>query len=122
MGDMTIPKSTEALLVSYNIRPVRIAFLMGQPEHEVLQEIINVNSLLWGGILNPIVVLNGSTWPTEQFPSYTYDEGIVRLLKEFDPDVLMNFSGGEVPPLLNLFKHRTFDGSSLRWNPWGKRR
>lgn len=117
---MTISKSTQALLVNYNVRPVRIAFLMVKPEHDVLQEIINVNSLLWGGVLNPIVVLDGSTCPTEQFPSYSYDEGIVRLLREFDPDVLINFSGAEVPPLLNLFKLRTFDRSGLRWDPWGK--
>jgi hypothetical protein len=117
---MTIPKSTQTLLVQYNVRPVRIAFLMGEPQHEVLQEIISVNTLLWGGVLNPIVVLSGSSCPIDQFPSYTYDEGIVRLLKEFDPDLLMNFSGAELPPLLNLFKHRTFDRSSLRWNPWGK--
>lgn len=107
--------------MNYNIRPARVAFLMGKPEHDVLQEIINVNTLLWGGILNPIVVLDGSTCPTEQFPSYTYDEGIVRLLREFDPDVLINFSSAEgVPPFLNAFKHRMFDRSSLRWNPWGK--
>jgi hypothetical protein len=117
---MTIPKSTQALLVNYNVRPVRIAFLMGKPEQNVLQEIMSVNTLLWGGVLNPIVVLDGSTCPTERFPSYTYDEGTVRLLKEFDPDVLFNFSSGEVPPHLNLFKHRTFDRSSLQWNPWGK--
>lgn len=117
---MKTHKSTQALLVNYNVRPVRIAFLMEKPEHDVLQEIINVNTLLWGGVLNPIVVLDGSICPTEHFPSYTYDEGILRLLKEFDPDVLINFSGAEVPPHLNLFRHRTFGRSSLRWNPWGK--
>ncbi len=37
---MTTPKSTQALLVNYNVRPVRIAFLMGKPEQNVLQEII----------------------------------------------------------------------------------
>src|ERR1700682_4632279 len=100
---MTAHKSTQALLVNYNVRPVRIAFLMGKPEHDLLQEIINVNTLLWGGVLNPIVVLDGSTCPTEQFPSYSYDEGVVRLLKEFDPDFLINLSGAEVPPHLNLF-------------------
>jgi hypothetical protein len=120
MGNMTIPKSPQALLVNYNVRPVRVAFLMGKPEHGVLQEIINVNTLLWGGILNPILVLDGSSCPTEQFPAYSYDEGILRLLKEFDPDVLIDFSGTEMPSLLNPFKHRTFDRSGLRWDPWGR--
>jgi hypothetical protein len=117
---MTTSKTAQALLVNYNVRPVRVAFLMAKPEHEVLQEIINVNTLLWGGMLNPIVVLDGSTRPAEAYASYTYDEGVVRLLKEFDPDVLINFSAAEVPPYLDLFKHRIFDRSSLRWDPWGR--
>jgi hypothetical protein len=92
---------------------------MEKPEHSVLQEILNINTLLWGGILNPIVVLDGSTCPTEEYPSHTYEEGVVRLLREFDPDVLINFSGVELPEVFAPFQRRTFDRSFLQWNPWG---
>ena len=117
---MTTPKLTQALYVSYNIHPTRIAFLMGKPDHSVLEEIIAVNTLLWGGILNPIVVLDSSTCVTEQFPPYSYEEGILRLLKEFDPDILINYSDLGIPSFLAVFADRTFDRTFLRWNPWGK--
>jgi hypothetical protein len=117
---MPTSQTAQALLVNYNVRPARIAFLMGKPDHEVLQEIISVNSLLWGGLLNPIVILDGSGCPAEQFPAYGYDEGILRLLREFDPDLLIDFSGAEMPSLLKPFEHRTFHKSSLRWDPWGR--
>src|SRR5437667_9373505 len=41
---------------------------MGKPQHDVLQEIIK--QTVCYGVGNPIVVLDGSTCPTEQFPSY----------------------------------------------------
>lgn len=71
-------------------------------------------------MLNPIVVLDGSTCPKEEFPFCSYDGEIVRLLSEFDPDVLFNFTGEDLPKFLEAFSHRTYDNSGLRWNPWGK--
>ncbi len=117
--DVPYTQSTIALHLRCKTRPVRIAFLMEKPEHTVLQEILNINTLLWGGILNPIVVLDGRSCPAEEYPSYTYEEGILRLLREFDPDVLINYSGSDLPDSLAAFKRRTFDRTFLRWNPWG---
>src|SRR5579864_7392613 len=117
---MTNVDTTLARHVTCKVRPARLAFLMEKPDHAVLQEILKINTLLWGGALNPIVILDGSACPSEQFPSTSYEEGIVQLLREFDPDVLINYSDTNLPTALSMFRLRTFPRSSLHWNPWGK--
>jgi len=117
---MADTQSTQVLHLNAKVRPVRIAFLLAKPEHSILQEIVQINTTLWGGILNPIVVLDGSTCPSEMHPSRTYEEGLVGLLREFDPDIVINYSDVSLPEALQPFRTRIFDRSFLRWNPWGR--
>lgn len=53
--------STRTLQIDCNTRPVRIAFLVDKPDPTTLEKIFELNTLLWGGCFNPVVVLDGST-------------------------------------------------------------
>lgn len=114
---------TQTLHMICNARPVRLAFLVDKPEPATLEEVFRLNTLLWGGSLNPVVVLDGSTrkqvgrhYDYERLP---YDQELLSLLKEFDPDVLINYSNAAMPPSLAPFKQRIFPADVTRWNPWG---
>ena len=112
------------LHVSCNIRPARIAFVIRKPELPLLEEIFRVNTVLWGGVLNPVVVLDDSTRKRVgrhyEYSDTPYDEEIRLLLREFDPDLLINFDGSALPASFDVFKERTFGKEALSWNPWGK--
>lgn len=114
----------ELLYVSFNTRPIRLAFLVEQPDPSVLQEVFQLNTLLWGGLLNPVLVLDGSSRQQigshYQFIKTTYEEEILGTLKEFDPDILINFSDVTLPAYLHPFSGRIYKRDALRWNPWGQ--
>lgn len=116
--------SLRVLHVSCNIRPARIAFVIRKPEPAILEEVFRVNTVLWGGVLNPVVVLDDSTRKKVgrhyEYGDTPYDEEIRLLLREFDPDLLINFDGSALPASFDVFKERTFTKDALRWNPWGK--
>jgi hypothetical protein len=116
--------SLRVLHVSCNIRPARIAFVISRPEPAILEEIFRVNTVLWGGLLNPVLVLDDSTrrkvGRQYGYSDRTYAEEMRLLLREFDPDLLINFDGSNLPAYLDVFKERTFTKDALRWNPWGK--
>jgi hypothetical protein len=116
--------SLRVLHVSCNIRPVRIAFVVSKPEPAILEEVFRVNTVLWGGLLNPVVVLDGGARKKVgrhyEYGDTPYDEEIRLLLREFDPDLLINFDGSALPASFDIFKERTFTKDALRWNPWNR--
>jgi hypothetical protein len=116
--------SLRVLHVSCNIRPARIAFVISKPEPAILTDIFRLNTALWGGVLNPVVVLDDSTRKKVgrhyQYEDRAYAEEVSLLLREFDPDLLINFDGSALPTSFNVFKERTFTKDALRWNPWGR--
>ena len=78
---------------------------------------------LWGGIFNPIVILDGLAREVrgrqEEITSRRqYLEGQSDKLKAFDPDFLANFSADPLPQELKEFQHRTFAAERLDWKPW----
>jgi hypothetical protein len=116
--------STRTLYVTCNARPVRLALLVDNPDPATLEHVFRINTLLWGGRLNPIVVLDGTTrkqvgvhYAYETLP---YEQEVLLLLKEFDPDILINYSNSSLPLSLAPFKERIFPPERLRWNPWGQ--
>jgi hypothetical protein len=115
--------STQALQINCNTRPVRLAFLVDKPDPSTLEKVFELNTLLWGGILNPVVVLDGST--RKQVGRHyilrdsTYEQEQLWLLQSFDPDILINYSNTLLPDYLAQFKGRTFSLEAMRWNPWG---
>jgi hypothetical protein len=116
--------SLRVLHVSCNVRPVRIAFVISKPEPAILEEVFRVNTVLWGGLLNPVVVLDGGARKKVgrhyEYGDTPYDEEIRLLLREFDPDLLINFDGSTLPASFDIFKERTFTKDALRWNPWNR--
>lgn len=117
--------SLRVLHVSCNIRPARIAFVISKPEPAILEEVFRVSTVLWGGVLNPVVVLDDSTRKKVGRHYQYYDDGpyaeeVRLLLREFDPDLLINFDGSTLPASFDVFKHRTFNKDALRWNPWAR--
>jgi hypothetical protein len=115
--------SLRVLHVSCNVRPARIAFVIRKPEPAILEEVFRVNTVLWGGLLNPVVVLDDSTRKKVgrhyQYDDTAYAQEVRLLLREFDPDLLINFDGSLLPASFDVFKERTFTKDALRWNPWG---
>jgi hypothetical protein len=116
--------SLRVLHVSCNVRPARIAFVVRNPEPAILEEVFRVNTVLWGGLLNPVVVLDDSTRKQVgvhyQYGGMTYGEEIRLLLREFDPDLLINFDRSTLPASFDVFKGRTFTKDVLRWDPWNR--
>lgn len=116
--------SLRVLHVSCNVRPARIAFVISKPEPAILEEVFRVNTVLWGGLLNPVVVLDDSTRKKVgrhyQYDDTPYAEEVRLLLREFDPDLLINFDASVLPASFDVFKERTFAKDALRWNPWGR--
>jgi hypothetical protein len=109
--------------INCNTRPVRLAFLIDTPDPLTLEKVFKVNTLLWGGFLNPVVVLDGSTRKQlgahYAYEDSTYEQEQLMLLRAFDPDLLINYSNVELPPFLAPFRDRTFTQDVMRWNPWG---
>ena len=101
--------SIRTLHFSCNVRPVRLAFLVDKPDPTILEEVFRQNTLLWGGCLNPVVILNGSTRKVVgrhyQFHDTPYEEEAFLTLKEFDPDVLINFNNATLPAFLLSLIH-----------------
>jgi len=115
--------NTRTLHVDCNTRPVRLAFLVDKPEPKTLDEVFRLNTLLWGGMFNPVVVLDGAHRKTVgrhyAYDNEPYENEVVQLLREFDPDFLINYSGVAPPPSLTPFGDRILPREGLRWNPWG---
>jgi hypothetical protein len=115
--------STRTIQINCNTRPARLAFLVDKPDPATLEKVFELNTLLWGGSLNPIVVLDGSARKQlgahYAYEDLTYDQEQLWLLKAFDPDMLISCSNAQVPTYLEPFKARTFPLDVMRWNPWG---
>ena len=52
---------TKTLEVRCNARPVRLAFVLPSPDDKLLLDVIAKATNLWGGVFNPIVILDGAT-------------------------------------------------------------
>lgn len=84
----------EPIYIHQRLRPSRYAFLLNQGDNNPTLLAASLNAALWGGIYNPIVPL-------------TPIESRNGLLKTFDPDMLVNLSGTELPPdLRDRYEHR----------------
>ena len=108
-----------------NARPTRLAFILPAPNEGLLVHVIAKATTLWGGVFNPIVILDGSTrivqGPQEDLlSSGGYLEGQAALLEAFDPDFLITFSTTPLPKELAKFQHRTFPHDRLEWRPWNR--
>jgi hypothetical protein len=115
--------ATCTVQVNYSMRPARIAFLVEKADPAVLEQIFRLNTTLWGGLLNPIVALDGrdrlQVGRHYAYGALPYEQELLALLRAFDPDILINYSGVDLPRFLAPFEERTFSQDVMRWNPWG---
>jgi len=79
---------------------------------------------LWGGVFDPIVILDGSKREVRGVQEELLSQGqYLRsqsdLLKAFDPDFLACFGADPLPDELKEFQHRTFGAARLdrKWRP-----
>src|SRR5882762_7723577 len=101
-----------------NARPTRLAFVLPNPDHELLLKVIARATSLWGGSFNPIIILDDATRKTSgvhytTLPPEPYLQRQVDILTAFDPDVLINYSNVPLPPELKPWAHRTFPADEL---------
>ena len=107
-----------------NARPARLAFVLPKPDRNLLYSIFARATSLWGGLFNPIVILDDSTRKTAgvhytMSPPDPYIAIQSDMLKDFDPDLLINYSSDALPPELKAWQHRTFPADNLDWRPLG---
>ncbi len=108
-----------------NARPTRLAFILPRPDRQLLLNVICRATTLWGGIFNPIIILDDATRVArgvhyEILPPQRYIERQDDILRSFDPDILVNYSDDPLPDALKHFRHRTYPAARLDWNPWGR--
>ncbi|MBX6772993.1 MAG: hypothetical protein IRY83_14790, partial [Chloroflexi bacterium] len=91
----------EPIYVRQRLRPSRYAFLVNEGDFDAALRAVSVNTALWGGIYNPIVPLT---------PVDIRDV----LLKEFDPDLLVNLTGADLPSdLAARYEYRIVSADAL---------
>jgi hypothetical protein len=106
-----------------NARPTRLAFILPHPDRNLLLSVIARATTLWGGLFNPIIILDGSTRKTAgvhytTLPTEPYLTIQSNILKAFDPDLLISYSSDPLPPELKGWQHRTFPAERLDWRPF----
>jgi len=114
--------ATTTIEARCNARPTRLAFILPNPDSDLLLRIIARATILWGGIFNPIVILDDSTRKTRgvhytMLPPDPYLQIQVDTLRAFDPDLLISYSNNPLPPELKPWEHRTFHADRLDWKP-----
>ncbi|MGA8875915.1 MAG: hypothetical protein WB555_10290 [Candidatus Korobacteraceae bacterium] len=117
--------ATTTIEAQCNARPTRLAFILSKPDREQLKAVFARASTLWGGVFDPIVILDGATRRTAgvhytTYPGDPYPKLQADLLKAFDPDLLITYSEDDLPRELMAWKHRCFPSSNLDWNPFGR--
>lgn len=115
---------TTTLTARCNARPTRLAFVLPTPDRDTLFAVIARATSLWGGIYNPVIILDGSTRTVhgqqeERTSAGDYLDSQAAILKAFDPDLLFNFSPEPLPEQLGEFQHRTNPADRLDTMSYG---
>jgi hypothetical protein len=114
--------ATTTIEARCNSRPTRLAFILPHPDRDLVLSVIARATTLWGGLFNPIIILDDSTRKTAgvhytALPPDPYLATQSALLKAFDPDVLINYSTDALPSELKSWQHRMFPADRLDWQP-----
>jgi hypothetical protein len=115
--------ATTTIEARCNARPTRLAFILPRPDRDLLFNVFARATSLWGGVLNPIVVLDDSARKTAGMhyampPPDPYLTAQAEMLKAYDPDLLVNYSPDPLPSELKAWQHRTFPAAQLDWQPF----
>src|ERR1700722_15843208 len=114
--------TTTTIEARCNARPTRLAFILPRADRDLLLSVIARTTTLWGGLFNPIVILDDASRKTvgvhyTVLPPDPYLKIQSDMLKAFDPDLLINYSSDPLPSELKLWEHRTFPADRLDWRP-----
>jgi hypothetical protein len=114
------PMPTSTIEARCDARPTRLAFVIPTPDRDLLLSVIARATSLWGGIFDPVVILDGSTRDVcgvqeKMLSQGQYLKSQADLLKAFDPDFLACFTDDPLPDQLKEFQHRTFAAGRLDW-------
>ncbi len=91
--------------VDIRLRPIKLAFLVSPRDSRSLLQAIEINSLLWGGVFNPIIPFYSrkpKLWG-DKFSKHITGKSIVEgYIKAFDPDFIvpigeLNINGYLIP-------------------------
>lgn len=77
------------------LRPIRIGFLVSPSDKDGVRKAIHLNSLLWGGMFNPIIPCYKKlpkNWEDYKSKRTTANKVINGYIEGFDPDYLVNIS------------------------------
>ncbi|MBZ5636576.1 MAG: hypothetical protein LAO55_25915 [Acidobacteriia bacterium] len=108
-----------------NARPTRLAFILPKPDRDLLLSVVARATTLWGGIFNPMVILDDSTRKISgvhytMLPPDPYMRIQADMLRAFDPDLLISYSNDPLPPELKPWQHRTFPADRFDWKPFNR--
>jgi hypothetical protein len=81
--------------LTQKLRPIRIAFLVDPMDKETVQKAIHINSLLWGGMFNPLIPCYKrlpKVWASHNQKTETGLSVIRGYIEGFDPDFFVNLS------------------------------
>ncbi len=91
----------ESIRVQQVLRPIRYAFLIRGGDHAAANCAVSINTVIWGGMFNPIVEI-------------TPEDRCLGILKEFDPDKLIDLTDGSLSAKLSaLFVDRIIGSSHV---------
>ena len=86
----------EIINVNQTLRPIKLAFVVDYDDKKTILEVIRINSLLWGGVYNPIIPYFARK-PKELakdilFKRENNEEIVKGYLEAYDPDYVINLS------------------------------
>jgi hypothetical protein len=102
---------TQTIQVNCTTRPIRLAFVLQDYDPDRLEELFRLNTLLWGGSYNPIVVLGEGD---ENSVSQSHLTDQIEIIEAFDPDFIVNCGIRNLPANLSPFRNRTLSLGQLK--------
>jgi len=103
----------ESIQVQQRLRPLRYAFLTKNDDLAAAARAASLCSALWGGRFNPIVPADSEPTDHLGMPLAPFERRN-GLLKDFDPDVLVNLTGSALPEdLAQRYEDRIVSGDDV---------
>lgn len=103
----------KSLYVTQQVRPVRFCFLIGKEKSNFL-EAVALNTILWGGVYNPIIKINKSSTLAEE-------ERSLGIIKDFDPDLIINLSASVAERFTKRVNRQVLPREEFLNGSWGGR-
>lgn len=100
---MNIPIS-----ITRKLRPLRLAFLVSPYDKKAIRRAIQLNTLLWGGIYNPLIPIYGKapgSWKDGPLAAPAAEKILAGYIEAFDPDYIVKLHS-DIPKVLPFPQER----------------